>query len=136
MGFAALQETMWSQDITVRGRNGEAIINFLSPEAGYIGLGLYLSSKWTQRLVTTRIINGRMVVIRFKAFTEGKTDLVVVNVYAPTTMRAKEQPEITESLYHELSQLYKEEEKGATSVFLLGDFNSKWGNHKPMIVSS
>ena len=101
VGFAALQETMWSKDTTAQGRDGEAIINFRSTDVGYRGLGFYLSSKWAQRLMSTRVINGRMVVARFKAFNDEKADLVIVNVYAPTMMRAKENPEVTEAFYHQ-----------------------------------
>ena len=35
-----------------------------------------------------------MAVMRLKAFTEGEVDLAIVNVYAPTMKRAKENPEI------------------------------------------
>ena len=131
VSFAALQETMWDENVAVNGRNGEVIINFSSQDDGYRGLGFYISSEWKERLVTTKIVNGRMAVMRFRAFSEtgneGKADLVIINVYAPTLMRAKGHPEITESFYHELEQLYQAEKKGTTSVFLTGDFNSKIG---------
>ena len=42
-------------------------------------------------------------------------------------MRAKESPEATEALYRQLSQTRKEEKRGATSAFMLGDFNAKIG---------
>jgi exonuclease III len=131
VSFAALQETMWDQNVAVNGTNGEMIINFSSQEDGYRGLGFYISSEWKERLVTSKIVNGRMAVLRFRAFSEtgkeGKADLVIINVYAPTMMRAKAHPEITESFYHELEQLYQAEKKGTTSVFITGDFNSKIG---------
>ena len=118
---------MWSQDATAQGRGGEAIINFQSPKEGYRGLGFYLSSQRTRRVASTRIINGRVVVVRLKALSEGKADLVVVNVHGPTMMRAKENPEATEALYRQLSQTGKEEKRGAASAFTLGDFNAKIG---------
>jgi hypothetical protein len=59
-----------------------------------------------------------MAVLRFRAFSEtgkvGKADLMIINVFAPT--RAQAHPEITESFYHELEQLYQAEKKGTTSV--------------------
>ena len=80
VGIAALQEAMWSKDTTVQGRDGEVVINFGSTDVGYRGLGFYLSSKWAQRLMSTRVINGRMVVARFNAFNDEKANLVIVNV--------------------------------------------------------
>ena len=118
---------MWSQDATAQGRGGEAIINFQSPKEGYRGLGFYLSSQRTRRVASTRIINGRVVVVRLKALSEGNADLVVVNVHGPTMMRAKENPEATEALYRQLSQTGKEEKRGVASAFTLGDFNAKIG---------
>ena len=78
-------------------------------------------------MVSTKVINDRVVVARLKAFNADETDLAIVNAYAPTIMRAKENPEITEAFYHQLRQVYNQERRGLTSTFVLGDFNAKIG---------
>ena len=119
VGVAALQETMWSQNATVHNSEGAIIIDFKTTDAGYRGLGFYLSPQWAKRLVSTKVINDRVVVARLKAFNADKTDLAIVNAYAPTMMRAKESPEITEAFYHQLRQVYNQERRGAMSTFIL-----------------
>ena len=44
--------------------------------------------------------------------------------------RAKENPEMTVAFYHQLSQIYNEEKRGATSIFTIGDFNAKVGKFR------
>lgn len=123
--FAALQETGWKKDATINGTNGGQIINFESEDDAYRGLGFYVSPEWKERLVTTKLVNSRMAVARFKAF--DKEDLVIINVYGHTMMKAKLHPELTEAFYNDLKTLYREEKRGTMSVFILGDFNSKIG---------
>ena len=43
---AALQETMWNHDATVKSKDGAATINFEVNAEEYRGLGFYLSPKW------------------------------------------------------------------------------------------
>ena len=102
--IAALQETMWNHDATVTSSDGAAIINFKMNAGGYRGLAFYLSPKWAARLTSTRIINARMALARFKAFNTDKADLVMINACAPTMMRTKENREITEAHYQRLRQ--------------------------------
>ena len=94
---------------------------------GRRGLGFYLSPQWAKRLASTKAINDRVAVARLKALNADKADLAIANAYAPTTMRAKESPEITEALYRQLRQAYSQERRGATTALTLGDFNAKTG---------
>ena len=56
---AALQETMWNEEVMVRGDKGDEIVNFQSPAPEYRGLGFYMTKKWRDRLVATKIINNQ-----------------------------------------------------------------------------
>ena len=129
--IAALQETMWNQDATVKSSDGAMIITFKTIAEGYRGLVFYLSPTWAERLTSTKVINARMAVARLKAFDANKTDLAVINVYAPKMMRAKENPEITEAYYQQLRQIYNQERRGTTSTFTLVDLNAKIGKVGP-----
>ena len=129
--IAALQETMWNQDATITSKEGAMIINFKINAEGYRGLAYYLSPQWASRLKSTRVVNNRIVVARFKAFNSEKADLAVINTYGPTMMRTRENPEFTEEYYQHLSNTYNQEKKGMVSTFILGDLNSKIGKQQP-----
>ena len=126
---AALQETMWNEDTVVKGDIGEEIINFQTHAQGYRGLGFFMTKLWRERLISTRIINERIAVIRFRMLHEekGTADVVMINAYGPTMMKAKHQPELTEAFYQQLERTYRREKKGAAFTFILGDFNAKVG---------
>ena len=66
IGFAALQEVMWNKDTTVHDKSGYIIVNFQSQEAGYRGMGFFISEKWKERIVTARLVNDRMAVMRLR----------------------------------------------------------------------
>jgi len=126
---AALQETMWNEEVMVRGDKGDEIVNFQSPAPEYRGLGFYMTKEWRDRLVATKIVNERIAVIRFR-IPQGKkeeAEVVMINAYAPTMMKAKSKPEITEAFYQDLEKIYRKEKKGAEYIFILGDFNAKVG---------
>ena len=57
--IAALQETMWNQDATVKSSDGAMIINFKMNAEGYRGLAFYLSPTWAERLTSTKIIGSK-----------------------------------------------------------------------------
>ena len=125
ISFAALQETGWKTEAEVNGPNGEKIINFESNIEGYRGLGFYISSAWKERIVTSKLINNRMAVIRFKAWEN--EELVIINVYGPTMVRTIDDPETTEEFYNNLKETYTAEKRGTRAVYIVGDFNSKIG---------
>jgi exonuclease III len=123
--FAALQETGWKTEAEVNGPKGEHIINFDSKIEGYRGLGFYISPEWKDRIVTSKLVNNRIAVARFKAWeTE---ELVIINVYGPTMMRTSDDPEMTEAFFNELKEVYLKEKRKTRAVFILGDFNAKIG---------
>ena len=105
--FAALQETGWKTDAEVNGPNVEQIINYESKTEGYRGLGFYISPAWKEKVVTSKLINNRIAVIRFKAWE--KEELVIINVYGPTMMRTIDDPETTEEFYNNLKETYMAE---------------------------
>ena len=53
--------------------------------------------------------------------------MAIINAYAPTMMKAKSQPELTEAFYQDLEKAYKREKRGAMFTLMLGDFNAKVG---------
>ena len=55
----------------------------------------------------------------------------MINTYAPTMMRAKENPKMTEAYHQQLAQTYSQERRGMTSTFILGDLNAKIGKPHP-----
>ena len=128
---AALQETMWSEDAVMKGDKGEEIINFQSSAQGYRGLGFYMTAEWRNRLVATKIDSERIAVIKFRVHheNEGEADMVIINAYVPTLMKAKSQPELTEAFYQDLEKTYKKEKRGAMFTLILGDSSQqkiKW----------
>ena len=116
--IAALQETMWNADTVVKGDRGEEIINFQTQAPGYRGLGFYMSKVWRDRLISTRVINERIAVIRFRMIhkEKGTADVVIINAYGPTMMKAKHQPELTEAFYRQLERTYRREKKGVERI--------------------
>ena len=46
-------------------------------------------------------------------------------------MRTRENPEVTEAYYQNLSATYNHEKKGMVSTIILGDLNSKIGKQQP-----
>ena len=54
----------------------------------------------------------------------------MINTYGPTMMRTKDNPEITEAYYQNLSNTYNQEKKGMVSTIILGDLNSKIGKQQ------
>ena len=123
--FAALQETGWKTEAEVNGQKGEQIINFESKIEGYRGLGFYISPAWKERIVTSKLVNNRIAVIRFKAWE--KEELVIINVYGPTMVRTIDDPETTEAFFNELKKTYTAEKRSTQAVYIVGDFNSKIG---------
>ena len=55
----------------------------------------------------------------------------MINTYAPTMMRAKENPEMTEAYHQQLGQTYNQERRGMMSTLMLGDLNAKIGKPHP-----
>ena len=53
--------------------------------------------------------------------------MATINAYAPTTTKAKSQPELTEAFYQDLEKAYKREKRGAMFTLTLGDFDAKVG---------
>ena len=123
--FAALQETGWKTEAEVNGQKGEQIINFESKTEGYRGLGFYISPEWKEKIVTSKLVNNRIAVIRFKAWE--KEELVIMNVYGPTMVRTIDDPETTEAFFNELKTAYTAEKRKTKAVFIVGDFNAKIG---------
>ena len=56
-----------------------------------------------------------------------KTIINIINVYAPTSERAKKGPNELKKLYKNLNKLCKELDKVSSITILAGDFNSKVG---------
>jgi exonuclease III len=120
---------MWNEEVMIRGEKGDEIVNFQSQAQEYRGLGFYMTQKWRERLIATKLINERIAVIRFRV-PHGKkeeVEVAMINAYAPTMMKARSKPEVTEAFYQDLERTYRKERKGTEYTFILGDFNAKVG---------
>jgi exonuclease III len=120
----SLQETGSKTYKEIIGRGGK-IINLGGITKEYRGLGFYIRESWLERLISVRLINDRIAVIKFDMGEKGK--LTVINVYGPTLMVTRENPEKGRDFYAQLSATYNSEKEDAALVFITGDFNSKIG---------
>ena len=130
IGIAGLQETLWNRNIMITSDHG-VIHTFESSNETYRGLGFYMSTEWRDRLISLKIVNERICLARFRAFSEPgvdlKADFTVINIYGPTSMRTRNQQHIEDAFFAEVRRVYEEEKRGTTAVFVLGDFNCKIG---------
>ena len=123
--FMALQETgckVFQEYIGLGGR----IINLEGATKKYRGLAFYISDSWADRLISYKLINDRIAVIKFD-LGENKGQLTVINVYGPTQTKTKDAPELSREFYSQLSVTYNNEKQDAALVFIMGDLNSKIG---------
>jgi len=128
ISIAGLQETRWNEKVTIT-ETGGTIYNLSHGGEDYLGLGFYISKEWEPRLVSLKIVTSRIAVARFSAHNENsrRGDMAIINIYGPTMMRRTENPGITEAFYNDLRKVYDMEKQGSTSIFVIGDFNSKIG---------
>ena len=123
--FMSLQETGSKTYKEIIGRGGK-IINLVGGiTKEYRGLGFYIRESWLERLISVRLINDRIAVIKFDMGEKGK--LTVINVYGPTLMVTRENPEKGRDFYSQLSATYNSEKEDSALFFIMGDFNSKIG---------
>ena len=87
-------------------------------------MAFYVSKEWIGRIITTKLISDRFAVIRFDLEKEGQ--LAVVNVYGPTGVVTRENPEKGREFHDQVQEVYK-----SSMFFILGDFNSKIGLKAP-----
>ena len=125
LNFMVLQETGLKVQREFIGTGGR-LINLEGPAGTvYRGLGFYIADVWRERLISVKLINERIAVIRFDLGDKGK--LTVINVYGPTLMITREAPEKGREFYAQVSATYNSEKVGTALVFIMGDFNSKIG---------
>ena len=98
-------------------------------EGRYSGLAFYVSDAWAERVISVKLINSRIAVIRFDL--EEKGQLTVINVYGPTGVRTEARPEIGREFYDQVRATYTAEKLKSALVFIMGDFNSKVGLQRP-----
>jgi len=126
--FMCLQETGCKEYRDIRGRGGK-IINLSGNTMAYRGLAFYISEEWTERVLSVKLINDRIAVIRFDL--DSKGILTVINVYGPTGTRTARNPEIGREFYEQVQETYNAEKVKSALVFIMGDFNSKIGLQGP-----
>ena len=126
--FMGLQETGLKKYMEIV-QNECKIINFGEITNEYRGMAFYVSEEWSGRIITTKLISDRIAVIRFDLGKEGQ--LAVVNVYGPTGVVTRENPEKGREFYDQVQEVYVAEKFKSSMVFILGDFNSKIGLKAP-----
>ena len=126
--FMCLQETGCKIHQEFRGQGGK-IINLAGKSDEYRGLAFYISNKWSKRIITVKLINDRIGVIRFDL--EEKGQLTVINVYGPTSVNTAREPELGRAFYSQVQAVYSAEKVKSALVFIMGDFNSKIGMRAP-----
>jgi exonuclease III len=125
--IAALQETKWTQEKTIRTKGG-LIINLETTDA-HKGLGFYLNEEWSKYEYSVRSVSPRIAVIRFKTSPYGK--ITIINCYSPT-MKATRDGDHTEidAFYTTLEDTVMQERSKARITIVAGDFNAKIGQRE------
>ena len=146
LDICCLQETKIyeAKDIEIKGNR---FINFPS-QCKHYGNGFMIAPKWKDRVEKHWSISDRVCVIQFslddkeKYVTEQNANninirikrvkkkklLTIINVYAPTTSRVRENPTELSEMYADIGNIITEVKNKNSSLFLLcGDFNAKIG---------
>lgn len=131
LSVCAFQETHCEPQ-SFSGKNGKIIcLNSETPNEGHsnYGQGFYISNQWLDYLWGIKRINNRISVIRFRTnkYGDKKVNIVIINVYAPTSKLTKTDPEITESFYQQLNSTIETYKKHTHLLIIAGDFNAKIG---------
>jgi sorting nexin-29 len=130
--ICSLQETCMKKYCHERTPKGGLIIGIAPDETlpahQRYGLGFYVSKQWVPHLWSTKSISNRISVITFQLSTESKrrSQLTILNVYAPTTIRTTTNPAETEAFYDQLHNTISTYES-TSMVIITGDFNAKLG---------
>jgi len=110
-----LQET-GSKEYMEIVQEGSKIINFGEITNQYRGMAFYVSEEWCGRIITTKLISDRIAVIRFDLGKEGQ--LAVVNVYGPTGVVTRENPEKGREFYDQVQEVYVREKFKSSMVII------------------
>jgi len=84
-----LQETGLKEYREILGRNGK-IINLAGNTDHYRGLAFYASGEWSERVLSVKLVNDRIAVIRLDLGDQGQ--LAIFNVNGVTGMVTKQNP--------------------------------------------
>jgi hypothetical protein len=87
------------------------------------GVGIIVSKKFCNSVQKVKYISDRLIMIRFRG---KEKDIVIVQVYMPTTIHSDEE---VEEVYEEINEVVREESKSAC-IIVMGDFNAQVGKGK------
>ena len=146
--ICCLQETKIGKSVDKQ--VGEYRFINIKPKCIYYGNGYVIAPKWKNNIVkywkvsdrisvlqlrlkddeekyTSQIVNGNNT-IKMKIIKKEKRNLLsVINVYAPTAERAKENPEELNEFYMNLNDTLIDIKKLSSLILIGGDFNAKVG---------
>jgi exonuclease III len=86
--------------------------------------GFAVNKHWSDRLKNYESISDRIAVATFTL--SPRTSMKVINIYAPTQARANKNEQERDQFYEQLERVLRKTPK-QTTLFVLGDFNSKLG---------
>ena len=118
----SLQETGLKEHREILGKNGK-IINLAGITDQYRGMAFYASGEWSERIISVKLVNDRIAVIRLDLGNQGQ--LAIINVYGPTGVVTRQNPEKGREFYDQVQQIFVSEKRKSSLVFIMGDFNSK-----------
>ena len=95
-------------------------------------MGFMINKKWAQNVYKYWKVSERIAVIQLIRSNDkkqvNKSNIIsIVNVYAPTTQRIKQDNTELHDMYNELGILLQELQKLSNIIFIAGDFNAKIG---------
>jgi len=94
-----LQETGLKEHREILGKNGK-IINLAGITDQYRGMAFYASGEWSERIISVKLVNDRIAVMRLDLGNQGQ--LAIINVYGPTGVVTRQNPEKGREFYDQV----------------------------------
>ena len=102
-------------------RNNGNVFYYYGETIGYRGVGFYISNRLVNHISEIKGVSERIACLKMKV--DKNTNLLIIQVYAPTTVAEEK---ITEEFYKLLEETYEKEKEYYTII--MGDWNAKIGN--------
>ncbi|XP_029657627.1 craniofacial development protein 2-like [Octopus sinensis] len=128
VSICCLQETK----ITEHGSSkiGDYTLITLPTTCRHYGLGFAINRKLDEHISRVWSVSDRIAVLQIKWGTKPNSLVTIINVYAPTGVRALANPDELDEFYSTLTNLYNTL-RSSYMCFIAGDWNARAGKARP-----
>ncbi|XP_043064700.1 craniofacial development protein 2-like [Drosophila ficusphila] len=120
ISIAGISEMRWKGSGATTTSNGNSVLHSGNNDDGRNGVGIYVSKRYKQTLISWNPISDRIIMARFRC---SARHITIVQCYAPTEDASDD---IKDDFYNSLTSTLTRIQRGDIKI-LMGDFNAKIG---------